>query len=91
MSKDADRWENEFWRGFGQRLRIARVSAGKSESEAAAALEMTVRTYRRWESGLPGRGHQLSIPRFAEACDVTLVWLFCGGGPGPRTRLRLVV
>jgi DNA-binding XRE family transcriptional regulator len=36
---------------FGHRLRVTRIVLGVSEAEAADALGVTVRTYRKYEAG----------------------------------------
>jgi hypothetical protein len=38
-----------YFRDYGRRPRLARLTLGITETEAAAAHGVTLRTYRRWE------------------------------------------
>ena len=56
VSEEAKAWSKDaslYWRDFAQRLRITRERLGISEPEAAAALCVTLRTYRKWEATTP--------------------------------------
>jgi len=72
----------EFYRPLGHRLRVVRLALDITEQEAAAAAGLSIRTYRRWESGCPQkrRGGTNNLLSFAEKYDVSLDWLLCGVG-----------
>jgi transcriptional regulator with XRE-family HTH domain len=66
---------------IGRRLRIARAALNLSEEEAAEACEVTLRTYRRWESGSPIATHcEYQLINFAAGHDISLDWLLAGNG-----------
>ena len=70
-----------FYQQSGERMRMMRKLLGISEREAAEALGVTVRTYRKWETGKETRG--LQYRRLDEYCDaygVRFSWLACGEG-----------
>jgi transcriptional regulator with XRE-family HTH domain len=61
----------------GRRMRLARLGLGLSEQEAAAAWQVTLRTYRKWEAGAVQRGIK-NLLCFTERFDVSIDWLICG-------------
>jgi transcriptional regulator with XRE-family HTH domain len=77
-----------YWRAYGRRLHKARSALNISEAEAAAAYEVTLRTYKRWEDGAPQTISSAPMLRFAKRYGVSLAWLmlgqgkFFGTGPG---------
>jgi ribosome-binding protein aMBF1 (putative translation factor) len=81
-----------YWRDFAQRLQIARKRLGISEPEAAAALRVTLRTYRKWERGQRHRENHLGVANFSQTLGVSIDWLVGGEewGSPPRFRLRCV-
>lgn len=70
------------WRGYGHRLRIARLTLGVTEGEAAAALGITLRTYRKWEARRWPPVSAGPVLAFAEIYNVNIDWLICGEGFG---------
>jgi ribosome-binding protein aMBF1 (putative translation factor) len=86
-SAEQQRKRDEFWRAVGERLQYARRMFGISEREAAAALFVTLRTYRKGERG---QRHRENVVNYARTYCVTLDWLCGGAGPPPRFRLRAV-
>jgi transcriptional regulator with XRE-family HTH domain len=69
-----------FYRALGERLRVARKTLGISESEAADAAGVTLRTYRKWEKG-GGISNAGSIDYgFCEEFEVSMTWLYSGRG-----------
>jgi transcriptional regulator with XRE-family HTH domain len=89
-------WRNEglkrFWIGVGARLKLTRHLLNISEQEAADALLVTLRTYRKWECGELHQQNHYGIFNFCETYGVACEWLFGGikHGDPPRFRLRLV-
>jgi transcriptional regulator with XRE-family HTH domain len=90
-------WESErskqMWAGVAERLKLVRYLLNLSEKEAAAAMFITVKTYRKWETGERHRDNMHGVIRFAKKYGFSYGWLFAGPGyPGepPRFRLRLV-
>jgi hypothetical protein len=75
-----------------QRLKLTRHLLGISEDEAAAAMLITLRTYRRWERGEPHRDNVMGVLAVCEKYGVSYGWLFAGPeyAPPPRFRLRLL-
>ena len=69
-----------YWRDFAERLRRSRVLRGISEKEAAAALGVSVKTYRKWETGQRHRDNISGVSNFASTFDVSLNWLIAGIG-----------
>jgi hypothetical protein len=68
---------------IAERLRIARIRLGISEQEAAAAAEVCVRTWKKYEGG----GHMtMPIVNFGLHFGLGLDWLFCGIGCPPACR-----
>jgi transcriptional regulator with XRE-family HTH domain len=65
---------------FGRRLNAARLALKLSEQEAANAMRITVKTYRKWEAGGLKRGGMAHIVSFCEAYDVSASWLLAGEG-----------
>jgi transcriptional regulator with XRE-family HTH domain len=65
------------WRAVYRRLRVTRLVLGISETEAAAAARVSLRTYRKWEAG-HDRPTDTGILAFAYAYDVSLDWLANG-------------
>lgn len=85
------RFPASYRRGFGRRLRLARLALGLTEHQAAAAAAVTLQTFRRWEgrrSGLTLRWG--AVVAFATALDVSLDWLLTGdpGGLGSHLLKR---
>lgn len=70
------------WRGYGRRLRLARLTLGVTEGEAAAALGITLQTYRRWEARRWPPVSAGPVLAFAEIYNVSIDWLICGEGFG---------
>jgi transcriptional regulator with XRE-family HTH domain len=68
------------WCAVYRRLRIARLTLGLTEPEAAAAAGVTLRTYRKWEADHDRPARTEPMLAFAEAYDVSLDWLICGEG-----------
>lgn len=85
---------DDWYRAHGERLQVARRNLGIPEEDAAAAFDVTIRTYRKWEAGSV-RPHQTRhVPgavNFARTYGISLNWLFgCDGVAPPRYKLRLV-
>lgn len=70
-----------WFKAFGARLRATRLMSGISEAEAAAACLATLRTYRKYEEGLPHRSWHRGLISFAQKYDLTYAWLLAGEGP----------
>jgi hypothetical protein len=70
----------EWFRKFGDRLRVTRLALGITDVEAAAACLITLRAYRRRERGLPFHGFHFGFLSFAKKYDVNLDWLVAGRG-----------
>ena len=66
-----------FWDAVGRRMSLARLALGISEQEAAAAWQVTLRTYRKYEAGAPQRSIG-PLLCFADRHDVSIDWLICG-------------
>ena len=76
------RWNEdakEYWVSFAERLRLTRRLLDISEQEAANALHVTLRTYRKWERGECHRDNPFGIVRFTKTFSVSIGWLI--GGP----------
>jgi hypothetical protein len=65
---------------FAHRLRLLRKALQFSEQEAADALCVTLRTYRRYERAQPTRPNHPGIQDFAERFGVSINWLLAGEG-----------
>jgi transcriptional regulator with XRE-family HTH domain len=65
------------WRAVYRRLPITRLVLGISDTEAAAAARVSLRTYRKWEAG-HDRPTNTGILAFAYAYDVSFDWLANG-------------
>lgn len=65
------------WCAVYGRLPITRLVLDISESEAAAAARVSLRTYRKWEAG-HDRPTNTGILAFAFSCGVSLDWLVHG-------------
>jgi transcriptional regulator with XRE-family HTH domain len=74
ISKNSTRID---WRAVYRRLPTTRLLLGISETEAAAAARVSLRTYRKWEAG-HDRPTDTGILAFAYAYDVSLDWLANG-------------
>jgi transcriptional regulator with XRE-family HTH domain len=89
-------WESErskkFWADVAGRLKQARHLLNISEEEAAAAMWVTLRTYRKWERAERHQSNVFGVIHFAEKYGFSYGWLFAGPeyDPPPRFRLRLV-
>jgi transcriptional regulator with XRE-family HTH domain len=66
-----------YWDAVGRRMSLARLALGISEQEAAAAWQVTLRTYRKYEAGAPQRSIG-PLLCFADRHDVSIDWLICG-------------
>ncbi len=66
-------------RKFALRLRVTRLTLGITEPEAAEGYGVTLRTYRKWESGHPTQ-RALPLVKFAKTYRVSLDWLIDGDG-----------
>jgi transcriptional regulator with XRE-family HTH domain len=77
-------------RGFGDRLRMTRLTLGLTEGEAAAAANVTLQTFRRWEARRWPHERWGAVAAFAAAYDVNFDWLFLGdpGGLGSHLSKR---
>jgi transcriptional regulator with XRE-family HTH domain len=75
------------WPEIGRRYRIARLTLGLTEKEAADAYGVTLRTYRKWEAGGRQTNRSDYVVRFAEKYDVSLDWLMVGDGSNVRRHL----
>jgi transcriptional regulator with XRE-family HTH domain len=84
--------ERRFWLDVAARLKLTRHLLNISEAEAAAAMYVSLRTYRRWERAEPHRDNVIGVLAFCEKYGVSYGWLFAGPdyAPPPRFRLRLV-
>jgi DNA-binding transcriptional regulator YiaG len=83
----------EFWAAYAKRLRFARAALDITERDAAEALGITLRTYRRWEKGGLHRDNSLwGEVQFAEKYDLSVAWLVGGTqhGQPPGFKLRVV-
>ena len=80
----------EWFRAFGVRLRATRSALGIDEAEAARAFQMSLRAYRRRESGLPFRGGHYGLYLFAKKYDLSLSWLIEGAGPCTGSRQPMI-
>ena len=76
-------------RGYGRRLRLTRLTLGVTEGEAAAALGITLRTYRRWEARRWPPVSAGPVLAFAEIYDVNIDWLIKGEGFGLKPHLTV--
>lgn len=76
-------------RGYGHRLRIARLTLGVTEGEAAGALGITLRTYRKWEARRWPPVSAGPVLAFAEIYNVSIDWLVCGKGFGLKPHLTV--
>jgi transcriptional regulator with XRE-family HTH domain len=90
-------WKTErskkFWADVAERLKLTRHLLGISEDEAAAAMHVSMRTYRKWERAERHRDNVMGVLAFCEKYGVSYGWLFGGDSypaPRPRFRLRLV-
>lgn len=71
-----------WWRtDFAHRLRLLREVLHISEQEAAAALFVSVRTYRRYERAERIRNNHFGVMNLAKVFGVSLDWLIAGEGP----------
>jgi hypothetical protein len=81
------------WRqAFAERLKFAREQLDITEKAAAAAFQITVRTYRKYEAGRrPFRSNHFGFWNFCKFYDVDMTWLIGGkNGTPPRFSLRAV-
>lgn len=84
----------DFYRGFGARIRAARLATGLTEREAAEAIGVTVKRVRQFESGEPFRGGQYHLAKFMRQFEIDPDWLYGGGGPCSvrrRPKLTLII
>ncbi len=77
-------------RGFGDRLRLARLALDLTERQAAAAAAVTLQTFRRWERRRWPHQRWDAVAAFAAAYDVSFDWLLLGdpGGLGGHLSKR---
>ncbi len=66
-----------------KRLKTARVKRGLSKQEAAIALEISLRTLTRWESG-KDEPRLTEIGKLVVLYQVELIWLFFGVNTGKQ-------
>jgi len=71
--------KSRYWSDYAHRLRVARMTLGITETDAATAHGVTERTYRGWEVGKPQRA-SFGFLAFAEKYDISLNWLVHGEG-----------
>jgi transcriptional regulator with XRE-family HTH domain len=66
------------WQQTGERLRTARLLFKLTETEAAQAAGVTLKTWRAWEAG--GRQRSIGpILKLGRQYRISIDWLFCGG------------
>jgi transcriptional regulator with XRE-family HTH domain len=65
------------WIATGRRFRLARLALGLTESDAAEACGVSLRSYQGYEAGKRQRS-MIPACEFSERFDVSLDWLFCG-------------
>lgn len=82
----------QFWAGVAERLKLLRHLLGISEQEAAAAMWLTLTTYRKWERGERHQDNHFGAFNFCSQYNIEYLWLFGGpkDGSPPRFKLRLV-
>jgi transcriptional regulator with XRE-family HTH domain len=85
--RQSRRSNGKFWSSVGLRYRVARLALGLSEEEAAAAASVTVKTWRKWENNGPTQAGHLGPLDFAAKFNVSIAWLFYGGGMGIGSHL----
>jgi DNA-binding XRE family transcriptional regulator len=69
---------NQFsWRDAGARLRLIRAALNLSEAEVAAAHGVTIKTYRRYESGAKQRASYGWL-NFCERFDISVNYYLSG-------------
>ncbi len=56
----------EWWIGFGRRFHATRQALGITEQQAADAYGVSLKSYRRLESGANQRGRHYNLVRFAQ-------------------------
>ena len=89
-------WRSEelkqFWAPVAERLKLTRHLLGISEQQAADALLITLRTYRKWERNEPHRNNHAGVFNFGDRYGLEYCWLLFGPehGQPPRFRPRLV-
>jgi hypothetical protein len=83
-------WQLErkiFLCGVAQRLLLLRKNLGISEQQAADALNLRLRTYRKWERAEPHSDNYDGIYNLCETYDLSFEWFLCGrGSPHPRQK-----
>jgi transcriptional regulator with XRE-family HTH domain len=67
----------------GHRIRALRITRGITESAAAAACKVSLRTYRRWEGGGAIRSWYGQMKRLAELFEAHPCWISLGSGDPP--------
>jgi hypothetical protein len=72
---------------LAHRLRLLREALKNSEQEAAKAMGVAVRTYRRYERAERTQPNHFGFKDFAETYGVSLNWLMGCGGPVLRNTL----
>jgi transcriptional regulator with XRE-family HTH domain len=79
MSERDDYESAEFFRELGNRLREVRKLLELTEEQAASAAGITVKRWRRWEAGLPGRGLD-PLRLLCKNLEISAQWLVAGEG-----------
>jgi hypothetical protein len=64
--------------GFGHRLRVAWITLGLTEEQAAKAAGRSVRTWRKYEATGEGNCTGAILNFVAEYPSLSIDWLFCG-------------
>lgn len=65
-------------RGFGHRLRVARIALGLTEKQAAKAAGRSVRTWRKYEATGEGNCTAAILNFVREYPSVSIDWLVVG-------------
>jgi len=84
MARPTDRELEEFFAGLQARLRTLRAYLCLTQEEMAHRLDMTVRTYKAWESRRHTRWTRVVL-RLSDEFGVSTDWMIRGHYPGrPR-------
>jgi hypothetical protein len=82
--------QKAFWVEVAPRFRYTRKVLHIAEQDAAAAMRMSLKTYRRWETGENHAENRRGVFNFAKTYGTTFDWLLWGVGDAPRPKLRVV-
>jgi hypothetical protein len=82
--------QRAFWVEVAARLRYTRTVLHIAEQDAAAAMRLPLKTYRKWEAGQNHMENRAGVANFVRTYGVTLDWLLLGVGDAPRPKLRVV-